>query len=136
MKFFNTAAAFLSLTLAFSASAHVSLKHSTPEQEAMLMQSPELLTLTFSGEVRLAKVKLSDSKDQAIDFAFKPNATPSAKFSWPLPSLAQGNYTVQWLVLGDDGHKMSGSFNFMLHGNQSMMKNMDKKLNTHSQHNH
>ncbi|WP_263973404.1 hypothetical protein [Pseudoalteromonas prydzensis] len=39
MKFFNSAVAILGLVLTFSASAHISLKQSTPAQEAMLMKA-------------------------------------------------------------------------------------------------
>lgn len=134
MKFI-TIAAILGLALSFSASAHISLKQSTPQNSAMLMQSPEQLTLTFSGEVQLAKVLLSDAANKQVDFNFKPSAKANSNFSWPLPKLEQGNYTVKWIALGGDGHKMSGNFDFMLHASDahSKMKNMSAP---HKQHNH
>ena len=135
MKFFNSAVAILGLVLTFSASAHISLKQSTPTQEAMLMQSPEQLSLTFGGEVRLAKVIIKDEKNKTINFDFKPSATPSTDFNWSLPSLAQGTYTVKWTALGGDGHKMTGTFRFMVHKNESH-KMMQEQSNTHSKHNH
>ncbi len=136
MKFFNTVAAFLSLTLAFSASAHISLTQSAPANEAMLMQSPEQLSLTFSGDVRLAKVTLSDSKGQPVDFNFKPSAKPNDQFSWPLPNLKTGKYTAKWIALGGDGHKMTGTFNFMIGGHSSEANMEQEKSTSHSQHNH
>ncbi|WP_348689675.1 copper resistance CopC family protein [uncultured Pseudoalteromonas sp.] len=135
MKFFNSAVAILGLVLTFSASAHISLKQSIPAQEAMLMKSPEQLSLTFSGEVRLAKVIIKDEKNKSINFDFKPSATPSTDFNWSLPSLAQGTYTVKWTALGGDGHKMTGTFRFMVHKNESH-KMMQEQSNTHSKHNH
>ena len=135
MKFFNSAVAILGLVLTFSASAHISLKQSTPAQEAMLMKSPEELSLTFGGEVRLAKVIIKDEKNKTINFDFKPSATPSTDFNWSLPSLAQGTYTVKWTALGGDGHKMTGTFRFMVHKNESH-KMMQEQSNTHSKHNH
>ncbi|MEM6982771.1 MAG: copper resistance CopC family protein [Pseudomonadota bacterium] len=135
MKFFNSAVAILGLVLTFSASAHISLKQSTPAQEAMLMKSPEQLSLTFGGEVRLAKVIIKDEKNKSINFDFKPSATPSTDFNWSLPSLAQGTYTVKWTALGGDGHKMTGTFRFMVHKNESH-KMMQEQSNTHSKHNH
>jgi len=135
MKFFNSAVAILGLVLTFSASAHISLKQSTPAQEAMLMKSPEQLSLTFGGEVRLAKVIIKDEKNKSINFDFKPSATPSTDFNWSLPSLAQGTYTVKWTALGGDGHKMTGMFRFMVHKNESH-KMMQEQSNTHSKHNH
>ena len=135
MKFFNSAVAILGLVLTFSASAHISLKQSTPAQEAMLMKSPEQLSLIFGGEVRLAKVIIKDEKNKTINFDFKPSATPSTDFNWSLPSLAQGTYTVKWTALGGDGHKMTGTFRFMVHKNESH-KMMQEQSNTHSKHNH
>jgi len=135
MKFFNSAVAILGLVLTFSASAHISLKQSIPAQEAMLMQGPEELSLIFSGEVRLAKVIIKDEKNKSINFDFKPSATPSTDFNWSLPSLAQGTYTVKWTALGGDGHKMTGTFRFMVHKNESH-KMMQEQSNTHSKHNH
>ena len=135
MKFFNSAVAILGLVLTFSASAHISLKQSIPAQEAMLMKSPEQLSLTFGGEVRLAKVIIKDEKNKSINFDFKPSATPSTDFNWSLPSLAQGTYTVKWTALGGDGHKMTDTFRFMVHKNESH-KMMQEQSNTHSKHNH
>ena len=135
MKFFNSAVAILGLVLTFSASAHISLKQSTPAQEAMLMKSPEQLSLTFGGEVRLAKVIIKDEKNKSINFDFKPSSTPSTDFSWSLPSLAQGTYTVKWTALGGDGHKMTDTFRFMVHKSESH-KMMQEQSNTRSKHNH
>ena len=126
MKFFNSAVAILGLVLTFSASAHISLKQSTPAQEAMLMKSPEQLSLTFGGEVE---------KNKSINFDFKPSSTPSTDFSWSLPSLVQGTYTVKWTALGGDGHKMTDTFRFMVHKSESH-KMMQVQSNTHSKHNH
>jgi methionine-rich copper-binding protein CopC len=135
MKLFNSAVVILGLVLTFSASAHISLKQSTPTQEAMLMQSPEQLSLTFGGEVRLAKVIIKDEKNKSINFDFKPSSTPSTDFNWSLPSLAHGTYTVKWTVLGGDGHKMSDSFSFMVHQSESSNM-MQEQSNAHSKHTH
>ncbi|MDN3407177.1 MULTISPECIES: copper resistance CopC family protein [Pseudoalteromonas] len=135
MKLFNSAVVILGLVLTFSASAHISLKQSTPAQEAMLMKSPEQLSLTFGGEVRLAKVIIKDEKNKSINFDFKPSSTPSTDFNWSLPSLAHGTYTVKWTVLGGDGHKMSDSFSFMVHQSESSNM-MQEQSNAHSKHNH
>ncbi|MEI8640987.1 copper resistance protein CopC [Pseudoalteromonas sp. Hal099] len=70
-----------------------------------------------------------------MNFDFKPSATPSTDFNWSLPSLAQGTYTVKWTALGGDGHKMTGTFRFMVHKNESH-KMMHEQSNTHSKHNH
>ena len=137
MKLFNTVATFLSLALAlaFTASAHVSMTQSSPENEAMLMQSPEELVLTFSGEVRLAKVLLTDSGNKTVDFNFKPSAQASKQFNYKLPTLSEGQYTVKWMVLGGDGHKMTGTFTFMI-GGHGMHQDMKKAMPASHSHNH
>ena len=134
MKFFNIAAAVLALALSGSVSAHTSLKLSTPADGAMLMQSPEQLSLTFSGKVRLAKVQINDANNQAVNFNFKPSATPETDFSWALPKLDAGQYSVKWLVMGGDGHKMSGTFDFMLHSSDA--HSMQQKPDSSSHHKH
>ena len=136
MKYINIATAVLGLALTFSASAHISLKQSTPKSNAMLMQSPKQLTLTFSAEVRLAKVQLKDSENKPVDFSFKPSATPKKNFNWSLPNLAKGNYTVKWIALGGDGHKMSGTLNFMLHDKGLPSEMIEVKSDSHSKHKH
>ncbi|WP_137297546.1 copper resistance CopC family protein [Psychromonas sp. SP041] len=134
MNFFNITAATLGLALTFSASAHISLKESVPAQQAMLMQSPEQLTLTFSSDIRLAKVTINNVNNQPVNFGFEPSSTPNSKFIWSLPSLEQGNYTVKWIALGDDGHKMSETFGFMVHKMEPNKKGMHGQSTAHSAH--
>ena len=100
------------------------------------MQSPERLTLTFSGDVRLAKVTMKDSANQSVDFEFKPSTSASSNFSWDLPNLNAGRYSVNWVVLGGDGHKMSGDFNFMLHSSDEHSKVMPASAKPKKNHNH
>lgn len=96
--------------------AHVQLTNAVPADNAMLMQTPHRLSLTFSGKVRLTKLSLSSADNNSVEFGFKPSAAAAEQFSWALPVLSRGNYRVSWVALGADGHKMSGDFGFMLHG--------------------
>ena len=108
------------LFLSTSSYAHTSLKTSMPKNNAMLMSSP----------VRLAKLTLNSQNGEPVDFNFSPSMESSTFFNYDLPTLSPGNYTAQWMLLGEDGHKMDGSFDFMVHGSKSMQD--DKKA--HSQH--
>lgn len=119
MKMVKIIVAVLGLTMATGVLAHSSLTESVPAKNAMLMQSPETLSLSFAGEVKLTKVELSSGNNQVVDFGFTPSADSAKAFSWPLPALKMGNYTVTWVALGHDGHKMSGNFQFMVHGDMS-----------------
>ena len=113
-----------------SISAHTSMNASIPKNNAMLMSSPPQLSVSVTETVRLAKLSLNGQNSEPVSFGFKPTMEPSTSFDYELPVLSPGNYTAQWMLLGEDGHKMEGSFTFMVHGEMSMQK--DKK--SHSQH--
>ena len=118
------------LFLSTSSYAHTSLKTSMPKNNAMLMSSAPQLSVVFTEPVRLAKLTLNSQNGEPVDFNFSPSMESSTFFNYDLPTLSPGNYTAQWMLLGEDGHKMDGSFDFMVHGNKSMQD--DKKA--HSQH--
>jgi len=104
-------------TLLFSTVAlgHANLEKSSPSNNQMLMSSPEQLALTFSKEVRVVKVKLTNKEGKNIKFGFKPVAKESTEFSWPLPKLNPETYTVEVMFLGKDGHMINEQFGFMVH---------------------
>jgi methionine-rich copper-binding protein CopC len=117
MKLFNTVFIAASLLLSSSVSAHVGLSSSMPANGAMLSQAPTTLELTFTAPVRLVNVIMQDEKQQTIPLKLPANASSQASFSLALPSLTATNYKVNWMIMGDDGHKMKGELNFMLHDN-------------------
>ena len=106
MKLFNNVLVVTSLFLSASAFAHVGLGSSMPANGAMLSQAPTTLELTFTAPVRLVKLTMQDEKQQSV---------PLAAFSFALPALNAANYKVNWMIMGDDGHKMKGNMSFMLH---------------------
>jgi hypothetical protein len=115
MKIAKLLLPLLAVLFAGQVLAHVHLTDSVPADNAMLMQTPAKLSLTFSGEVRLTKVSLTTTNNNSVQFGFMPSAIAAEQFSWALPALQSGNYQVSWVALGADGHKMSGDFGFMLH---------------------
>ena len=54
--------AVISVVISSAVFAHVNLEKSSPSDNAMLMTSPEELTLKFSKEVRLVKVSLKNKQ--------------------------------------------------------------------------
>lgn len=102
------------LVISSLAHAHVDIKETVPENHAKLPVSPETLSLVYSGEVRIVKLKLTDSSGEKVDFGFKRSADASRSFSWPLPALKKESYRVNWVVMGKDGHKMKGLFDFVV----------------------
>lgn len=91
--------------------AHSSLTASLPGDGAVVA-SPETLELTFNEEVRALRVTLTHGEHHEIDFGFTPNTASQSSLSYDLPALMNGAHTVNWTVIGSDGHSVNGSFGF------------------------
>ena len=102
------------VSLSMTASAHNVLKSSTPADGSTLERSPSELALNFNGQVRLVKLSLkrSEGSEESIDVGFKPNLTAATSFAVPVPELASGAYSLEFSVIGEDGHTVAGHFNF------------------------
>ena len=97
-----------------SAYAHNALKESYPADKAVLSSSPEILTLSFSDPTYLEKVEIQSEDGVLVDIGFEPSKQASSQFSVPLPKLSNGEYRVNWLVVGDDTHEIKGEFSFVV----------------------
>ena len=97
-----------------TAIAHVHLAQTVPPRESEVSMAPEMLSLTFSAEVRLIKLVLTNSQGTAIDFGFKPVVKAAKNVSFPVPALPADDYDVEWTVMGNDGHKMEDSYSFTI----------------------
>jgi methionine-rich copper-binding protein CopC len=101
-------------TLAGPCMAHAKLQSSAPAKDAHLTEPPKTLTLTFNEAAQVAVLKLL-SGGKEIPITVDKNAKAGASFTFPLPALAPGSYTVQWTaVAADDGHVTKGSFTFSI----------------------
>lgn len=105
------------VSLSMTANAHNVLKSSTPADGSTLERSPSELALNFNGQVRLVKLSLkrsegSEGSGESIDVGFKPNLTAATSFAVPVPELASGAYSLEFSVIGEDGHTVAGHFNF------------------------
>ena len=102
------------VSLSMTASAHNVLKSSTPADGSTLERSPSELALDFNGQVRLVKLSLkrSGGRGESIDVGFKPDLTAATSFVVPVPELASGTYSLEFSVIGEDGHTVAGHFNF------------------------
>lgn len=128
MKLINTVLLITGLTLSGSILAHVGLSNSTPAKGAMLMAPPSKLELAFSAPIRLVKLSLKDASNQEIALMLPSSTQSQAQYSLDLPVLAASSYTVSWVAMGDDGHKMKGQFEFMVHGSTAMGEVMTEML--------
>ncbi len=122
---------------------HHGLISSTPKDNAMLMETPEKIEVTFGDAVRLVSLTLVNSEDEPVEIDFAPSMEASETFTYALPMLMPNTYKASWTIMGKDGHKMKGDFTFMVHAMDKMkgmkkmdgMKDMKDKKMDHAQHN-
>lgn len=112
--------------------AHGELSSSSPGHEAVVV-SPEQLVLNFSDDVRLLRLSLVHGASHTIDFGFSPSTGAQRSFSHELPDLMIGAHTVNWTIIGSDGHTVTGEFNFVVSdgGDQAEVQE-----HTHNEHHH
>ncbi len=95
------------------AQAHTSLHSSKPADQQLLQNSPEDFALVFTGKTRLVDLTLFDENANPIDFGFEPRMSERVSFKTALASpLSPGVYVLKWTVLGEDGHRITGTILF------------------------
>jgi copper transport protein len=93
-----------------SARAHATLVKVTPENRAVLATPPTAVRLVFDDTVRTASgIKAIRNDGEASVLAGKAHVVGGRTLVVPLQSgLADGDYTVLWRVVSDDGHTIAG----------------------------
>lgn len=107
-------AAAAALLVTTAAQAHTHLEKAVPADNAVLDATPPQLSLEFSKVARLTAVTVQREGDQEptkISVQPQPLAT---KQSVPLSPLSPGKYLVNWRVVGEDNHVMSGKLHFTI----------------------
>ena len=101
------------------ANAHTALVSSNPKSNAMLMESPKSISLTFNEDLikisgkNVSKISLSNTLG-AIKLG--PTTINKGTISAPIiKTLPASKYKVSYRVVSADGHPVSGSFNFWVH---------------------
>jgi copper transport protein len=101
--------------LAFPASAwaHARLIRSVPANEAVVSKAPAAVRLVFDDTVRARSGMKAIRNGGGSVLAGKPHIVGGRTLVIPLRSgLGNGDYTVLWRVLSDDGHEISGTIAF------------------------
>jgi methionine-rich copper-binding protein CopC len=93
-------------------SAHSALKSSSPSNDETLNESPKKISLAFSDPVKLIKLELKSTELETVKTDFKPSMLDRKEFIITPSELSDGQYTVLWIIMGADGHKMKGGFTF------------------------
>ena len=100
----------LLMAVAINAQAHTHLAGSVPADKSRVA-APAAIELTFSEAARVTALTLQKGSEEPV--ALKPLPSKAeAHLSVPVSGLAAGDYVVNWRVVGEDGHVMSGKFGF------------------------
>lgn len=94
-----------------SAAAHTELSSTAPADGDELSAAPDELVLEFSEPVTLTAVRVRADDGTEHEVESLPG-DESERFAVTAPELAPGRYRVEWRVLSQDTHVMSGDFAF------------------------
>ena len=115
---FNTTrfalAALLAAGVTGAAWAHATLQSATPAKDAVVA-APKEVAMKFNEKLEAAfsSAKLIDSSGKVVETekAALDQADPSV-MKLNVPKLSPGKYTVQYVVVGHDGHRRKGEYAF------------------------
>lgn len=105
----------LSAALASPAFAHTKLKASVPADGSTVETAPAAFTLTFSEPARLTTLSVQKEGGAEQKITGLP-ATASAEARVPAPKLENGRYTLNYRLVGADGHVINGKVSFTVGG--------------------
>lgn len=103
--------ALFTLMISATAFAHTALTEATPGDGAMIKQGPAHINLTFNGPVKLVKLELMGVGHE-MPTNFESNSTAANAFMIETPGMHPGAFTVNWAVIGADGHTVADSYSF------------------------
>jgi len=97
------------LALPETAWAHATVLRTLPRDGAVLGSAPTRVRVVFDDDVRLASGIKAIRNGGGSVLEGKPRIAGGRTLVIPLrPGLSDGDYTVLWRVLSDDGHKLAG----------------------------
>ena len=118
MKIIRNAAGLIALSAmlalgATGAYAHANLVSSDPAKDAAVA-APKMITLHFSEalEMKVSGFKLSDIDGSPVQIKAVKAPDNKSLAAEPAAPLAPGLYTISWISMGDDAHKMTGTVSF------------------------
>ncbi|ETT58057.1 copper resistance protein CopC [Paenibacillus sp. FSL H8-0457] len=93
--------------------AHSKLESSTPAADAKITESVKEVNLSFNENIdeNLSTLKVKNAQGEEVEVSeVKVNQnTMAGTLAGPLPS---GSYTVEWKIVGGDGHPVDGTYAF------------------------
>jgi len=103
--------ALFSFMISATAFAHTGLSEATPADGAIIKEGPAHINLTFNGPVKLVKLELMGVGHE-MPTNFESNSEAAASFMIETPGMHPGAFTVNWAVIGADGHTVAGNYSF------------------------
>ncbi|HIG57962.1 MAG TPA: copper resistance protein CopC [Flavobacteriales bacterium] len=77
------------------------------------VSNPEGIVLRFNQNVRLIKFLVTSENGDKLKTSFKsPHEGVWPEYNILVPNMVSGKFTVDWSVIGDDGHSLTESFAF------------------------
>ena len=121
------------IVLPIAANAHSPLASSSPQNGETLDVSPTEIFMEFKLPAKLIKVDLrkqadkqgksflgglfgSDDDGESVPLGRSFLMTIDKRQVIPLPSLKNGNYSLTWRAMGEDGHVVKGYLTFNIKG--------------------
>ena len=108
------------VTLPNGLAAHQRLLRSTPEKGAQLSVAPKELRLVFNEPVELAVSRLTLIRPDGPVYLARLRVDPDSSailIAEIAGALVAGSYTVNWQVVGSDGHPVRGEYSFTIMAN-------------------
>jgi len=106
-------ALMLWLAVPAAVTAHTGIAVSTPSDGAVVADELKQVDMTFTTtyEKALSGATLTNEAGTEVPYAelIQQNRSMSMRFDEPLPS---GAYTVNWHLIGEDGHAVDGQYTF------------------------
>lgn len=106
----------LSILFSVAAFAHTGLSEATPGDGAVVKAAPGHINLIFNGPVRLVKLELMGVGHE-MPTNFEAESEAKATYMIETPGMHPGAFTVNWAVIGADGHTVADSYSFTVDPN-------------------
>lgn len=108
--------ALFTLLISTAAFAHTALKEASPADGAIIKKSPGRISLVFNGPVTLVKLELMGVGHE-MPTNFESGSEARAAFIIETPGMHPGAFTVNWAVIGGDGHTVVDTYSFTVDPN-------------------
>ena len=101
-----------SAVLASQALAHSDTKMTVPDNEAILDEVPETISMHMAKKIRLTKVEMQHDDHEVLKIDTSEYKSFQTEFTLPIEPMGAAIYNISWRALGKDGHPIEGAFQF------------------------